>query len=83
MVREHDVVARVGGDEFALLAVECDEAQARAFVGRVREALERNGIRASVGVALRSRESDLSRAWHHADERMYEDKHGKHQRHAG
>jgi diguanylate cyclase len=52
-VREHDVVARWGGDEFCVLAVECDEHSARLLGRRVETGLDAARIPASVGVALR------------------------------
>jgi diguanylate cyclase (GGDEF)-like protein len=52
-VREHDSVSRWGGDEFCVLAVECDELAARRLCGRIREALAAAGIPASLGLALR------------------------------
>ena len=74
-VRDHDIAARVGGDEFALLGIECDDAKAEAFVWRIRKALQDAGIRASVGVALRTPDLDLAETWHHADTDMYHAKH--------
>jgi diguanylate cyclase len=55
-VREHDVVARWGGDEFCVLAEECDEDAATLLGHRVRRALNRAGVPASVGVASRDEE---------------------------
>jgi diguanylate cyclase (GGDEF)-like protein len=52
-VREHDVVARWGGDEFCVLAVECDEEAARALSERVGRALGEAGVAASLGLARR------------------------------
>jgi len=52
-VREHDVVARWGGDEFCVLAVECDEHSARLLARRVETGLAAARIPASVGVVLR------------------------------
>lgn len=60
-VRAHDVVARVGGDEFALLLPETDPAGAMACVERILRVLENleaapvRGLRASVGLAAHSR----------------------------
>jgi diguanylate cyclase len=52
-VRDHDVVARWGGDEFCVLAVECDGHSARLLGERVEAGLHAARIPASVGVALR------------------------------
>ena len=70
-VREHDVVARVGGDEFAVLGVECDADKAASLVERLRAALKRAGIQASVGVSLRAGSHNLNNAWEQADAAMY------------
>ncbi|HEV8652675.1 MAG TPA: sensor domain-containing diguanylate cyclase [Actinomycetes bacterium] len=74
--RASDVVARLGGDEFGVLAVECDEAAAAALAERIRAALERAGIRASVGHATRRPGVGLARAWDEADAAMYAVKRG-------
>ena len=72
--REIDIVARVGGDEFGILGVECDAAGAQTLAARVRRALQDEGIRASVGVAVRDVSGGLAAALQLADERMYEEK---------
>ena len=52
-VREHDVVVRWGGDEFCVLATECDAPAAERLGERVREALDAIEVPAMVGVAPR------------------------------
>jgi diguanylate cyclase len=73
-IRTQDVAARVGGDEFAVLAVECDAEAVIAFRERVAAGLANAGISASLGVALRTATSDLTQTWREADEAMYESK---------
>ncbi|HVO09546.1 MAG TPA: GGDEF domain-containing protein [Vicinamibacteria bacterium] len=80
-VRELDLVARVGGDEFALLLPATDLAAARALVARVREALERATRAAgwpvgfSIGaVVSEAAGADLERMLREADRLMYEAK---------
>ncbi len=51
-LRGGDTVARLGGDEFAILLPRADVTQARATAGRLVEAIDRQGISASVGVAM-------------------------------
>lgn len=72
--RAHDVVARVGGDEFTLLAIECDRAGADALAERLRTAFREGGIRASLGCSNRVPSDGLDRAWERADAAMYADK---------
>lgn len=52
-VRDHDVVARWGGDEFYVLAVECDEEAARALCRRIGDELRGVGVAASVAFGRR------------------------------
>lgn len=72
--READVVARVGGDEFVILAVECDRAGADAIVERLRAALAAANVSASIGMAARAQAGGLEAAEAMADQRMYEEK---------
>lgn len=69
--RATDLVARVGGDEFAILAVDTDLATGRVLVERLAHALKRAGVRASLGLAERTSEHGLDAAWSEADRRMY------------
>ncbi len=52
-VRAHDLVARWGGDEFCVLAVECDQSTAERLVHRVRLRLAAAGVPSSVAIATR------------------------------
>lgn len=70
-IRENDIVARIGGDEFAILGIECDEAGCKAIFKNVLDALASNGIKASVGRALRSPKHGLIEAIAEADKAMY------------
>lgn len=73
-VRDADVVARLGGDEFGIIAFECDAAGAEQLLTRIRDALDRRAVRASVGIALREPTHGLARAWQEADRLMYQQK---------
>jgi GGDEF domain-containing protein len=52
-MREHDLVARWGGDEFCVLATECHTPAAERLAERVRAALAEADISSTVGVASR------------------------------
>lgn len=69
--RETDFAARVGGDEFAILLVETDEARAGRFLQRLEGALKRAGIRGSLGSAQRRPGESLSDTLYRADQAMY------------
>jgi diguanylate cyclase (GGDEF)-like protein len=72
--RECDHVARVGGDEFAVLAVGVAEPEAMRIAERLEARLSAVGIAASVGVASRAETGGLAQAWEDADTAMYEAK---------
>ena len=72
--RESDFLARTGGDEFAVLALDCDEAQLHVLVDRLRESLQREGASASVGGACRRPSAGMAEAWAEADEVMFAEK---------
>ena len=72
--RESDVVARTGGDEFAVLALNCEEPQLRVLVSRLRKALDKEGVSASVGGACRRPSSGMAEAWAEADDVMFAEK---------
>jgi diguanylate cyclase (GGDEF)-like protein len=76
-VREQDIIARVGGDEFAVLAIECNAVEIQALAERVQTSLAAVEISASVGCASRHPSQGLSVAVKEADQKMYEHKRGK------
>ncbi len=69
--RDQDVVARVGGDEFLVLAVECDAVGARSLMTRVEAAFSASDVEASLGIAVRDPRLGLTHAVEQADEAMY------------
>lgn len=69
--RGTDVVARVGGDEFAVLAVETDAEGAVRERDRLHGLLDDAGVPASIGAAVRDRATGLEGAWASADADMY------------
>ena len=71
VTRLTDALARVGGDEFMVLAVETDAAAAHRLHERILAGLQAAGVNASVGYAMREPAANLIKAWKEADRRMY------------
>lgn len=70
-VREEDLVARIGGDEFAVLAVEAESGTQDGVVTRIRTALLEADVDASVGAAAAGHHMTLFEAFDEADRQMY------------
>ena len=73
-VRSFDLVSRIGGDEFAILAVEISVEETERMVRRILQELEQAGINASIGWANRHAEMTLPEVLEQADENMYANK---------
>jgi len=84
--RESDIIARIGGDEFAVLMLEAPMSSAEALITRLREKLEarnakgcRYRLSISVGIAHYDPESNytIDKMLVEADKLMYEQKRDK------
>lgn len=79
ILREGDMLARIGGDEFVAVVIDADESDARRVADRIKEAVERvkvqgAGASVSIGWASCGTNGDLDRVRQQADEAMYETK---------
>jgi diguanylate cyclase (GGDEF)-like protein len=82
--RAEDVVARIGGDEFAILLIQTDEVTIQKIAARLRKNLDEHNslfpdqiIELSVGVATSDTAMPLTQVLKLADDRMYAEKWGK------
>lgn len=73
-VRDSDLVARVGGDEFAVLALDWVGPTLSEVVDRLADGLSAAGVAASVGAAVHCAGRPLVATYNDADLQMYETK---------
>ena len=74
-VRAQDIVARIGGDEFAILAVEIDQTESQSLLDRIEASLREAKVPASIGLATRDPAAGFQDAYLRADKAMYREKH--------
>lgn len=70
-LRENDIVARTGGDEFSILCIECNPAECDTIFKKISGMLLSSGIGASIGKAMRGSRGGLIAAIADADRAMY------------
>lgn len=73
-IRKTDIAARVGGDEFLILAVECRSDGISTMTQRLSRALDAQQVGASIGYGIRTPQNSLANATEYADKAMYENK---------
>lgn len=73
-VRDRDFVARIGGDEFAVLGAGTDPMAPEDLIERLRGQLAESGVSASIGGARWRPGRTLEDVSREADEAMYQDK---------
>ena len=64
--RGYDIVARTGEDEFAILAVECGLKGAKGIYDRISSGMQKEDIKATLGIALRNAATGLPRTFEEA-----------------
>ncbi len=74
-LRSGDRVARVGGDEFALVLANANDEGASQVVDRIKTSLKEIDVTISAGVAIAPTEAtEILILWNLADKRLYDDK---------
>jgi diguanylate cyclase (GGDEF)-like protein len=73
-IRENDVAARIGGDEFSLLIRDVTKEEGARLHTRIKEAFRESDVIASVGYAMRLSHGSLNDALREADALMYQAK---------
>lgn len=71
VTREHDVAARFGGDEFAILAIHPKGSDAETISARLRDELLAQGLSVSIGSVPVSVDGTIDAAMLQADREMY------------
>ncbi len=73
-IRTSDVIARIGGDEFGILAIGASPAELEALRGRMQKQFDKINLPVSVGCCAGNPQQPLHQTINTADVRMYDDK---------
>jgi diguanylate cyclase (GGDEF)-like protein len=73
-LRDSDLLGRIGGDEFAVILEQTDEATAARIAARLEESMPAGEVAAAIGVATWNRLEDAAGLLSRADVAMYEQK---------
>ena len=76
-VRDNDFIARIGGDEFGIIAAGEQVIDNEKLIERIREACNAGGISASIGGAAWKPGQKLMETCKEADAAMYREKKGR------
>lgn len=71
VLRDSDLLARVGGDEFAVLSIDPTPEGLHSLKHRLHQSLTSAGIAASIGAAHSEDQATLEQTWAEADAAMY------------
>ena len=74
VLRDSDILGRIGGDEFAVILEQTDEITAARIAGRLGESLRTGSVTAATGTATWNRREDAEGLVSRADAAMYEQK---------
>lgn len=73
-IRAQDIAARFGGDEFMVLAVECNKDGGSDLLHRFQEAFVAYDVSASIGMSVHRPAQELTKTLKDADQAMYQQK---------
>jgi diguanylate cyclase (GGDEF)-like protein len=76
VLRDSDVLGRIGGDEFAVILEQTDAPTAAAVAERLEESLTSGGVTVATGIATWERGEDAASLLSRADAAMYGRKNG-------
>jgi diguanylate cyclase len=76
VLRESDILGRIGGDEFAVILEQADKPMATQIAERLGASLHNRGVTVATGIATWDGSEDVESLLHRADAAMYARKNG-------